>query len=117
MLSGVGTEQLAKFKGETDETQAMIRNKLGSVFDKRKVESAGKVLNAAELKLLQNYVPPYEHTLNPTQARVNLNNFISGTYQLIKDLESQYSHGTLIKNNSNTGAGTIDLNRFIVPRK
>ena len=119
LTSGLGTEQLSKLKGETDETQAVIRNKLGAVFDKRKVESAGKVLNAAELKLLQNYVPPYEHTLNPTQARVNLDNFISGTYQLIKDLESQYSHGTLIKDkvNSTSGAGTLDLNKFIVPRK
>ena len=88
------------------------------MFDKRKVKSAGKVLNAAELKLLQNYVPPYEHTLNPTQARVNLDNFISGTYQLIKDSEIQYSHGTLIKEGAvPTGTRTIDLNRFIVPRK
>src|SRR5207253_1725243 len=118
LASGLGTEQLAKFKGESDETQAMIRNKLGSVFDKRKVESAGKVLNAAELKLLQNYVPPYEHTLNPTQAKTNLDAFITGTSQLVKDLESQYANRVVTPGGKTpTGAGTLDLNKFIISRK
>ena len=96
----------------------MIRNKLGSVFDKRKVESAGKVLNAAELKLLQNYVPPYEHTLNPTQAKTNLDAFITGTSQLVKDLESQYANRVVTPGGkAPTRGGTIDLNKFVVPRK
>jgi len=128
IISGLPSEILAKAKGESDETQAMIRNKLGNVFDKRKVESAGKVLNAAELKLLQNYVPPYEHSINPVQAKANLEEFIKGTSTLIHDLETQYGNRTInpgVRDTKGTinktlvpsekGNKPIDLNQFIVP--
>lgn len=91
--SGIVSEALAGLKGEGDETKSLIRNKLGSVFDKRKVESAGKVLSAAEFKLLRNYVPPYEHTALPAQAKTNLEEFIKGINELIQKLESEYSGG------------------------
>src|SRR6266850_317011 len=110
LLSGLPSEILAKAKGESDETQAIIRNKLGNVFDKRKVESAGKVLNAAELKLLQNYVPPYEHSINPVQAKANLEEFIKGTSQLIHDLEGQYGNRVMGKGKKTTSTNESNVN-------
>lgn len=107
--SGSLTEGLAKLKGESNEIMAAVRNKLGSTFDKRKIESAGKVLSAAELQGLRNYVPPYEHTSNPIQAKVNLNNFIGATSDLINKLEKEYEKQTP------TGIKPkLDLNKFIV---
>jgi hypothetical protein len=90
ILSGAPSEMMASLKGEGKESHAAIRTKLVSAFDKRKVESAGKVLNATEFKILRNYSIPYEHTLMPAQGKSNLDESIKGIMELIGNLEKQY---------------------------
>lgn len=115
VLSGSVSEALASRKGESDPTLSEIRNRLAAGFDKQKVESAGKVLNAAELKILNSYSIPYEHTMNPTQAKSNLEQFIANAIRTKESIQSGAANRVVNSkvNISNKDIkGEIDLSNF-----